>query len=114
MSHRVCPPWLGYWLLCPVRKWWQDPGEIIGPYVHEGQVVLEPGPGMGYFTLELARRVGTSGRVIAVDVQLKMLQRLQTRAAKAGLGSRVEARLASYSHRGAWQARPVALVGDGL
>jgi ubiquinone/menaquinone biosynthesis C-methylase UbiE len=35
--------------------------------------VLEPGPGMGFFTLELARRVGAPGRVIAVDIQPKMI-----------------------------------------
>lgn len=55
--------------------------------------VLEPGPGMGFFTLELARRVGDAGRVIAVDVQPKMLAVLEKRAAKAGLRSRVETRL---------------------
>jgi len=57
--------------------------------------VLEPGPGMGFFTIELARRAGTSGRVIAVDIQPKMLSGLGRRAAKAGLGDRIEARLAA-------------------
>ena len=57
--------------------------------------VLEPGPGMGFFTIELARRAGTCGRVIAVDIQPKMLSGLGRRAAKAGLGDRIEARLAA-------------------
>jgi SAM-dependent methyltransferase len=48
---------------------------------------------MGYFTLELARRVGPAGRVIAVDVQRRMLDGLKRRAAKAGLLERVDARL---------------------
>ena len=57
--------------------------------------VLEPGPGMGFFTLELARRVGRTGRVIAVDVQPKMIERLKRRAARANLGERIDARVTS-------------------
>ncbi len=48
---------------------------------------------MGFFTLELARRVGPKGRVLAIDVQPKMLAGLVRRAAKAGLADRIEARL---------------------
>src|ERR1022692_3696772 len=53
------------------------PAKILAPYVCEGMTVLEPGPGMGFFTLELARRVGASGRVVAVDIQPRMLDRLK-------------------------------------
>jgi ubiquinone/menaquinone biosynthesis C-methylase UbiE len=62
--------------------------------------VLEPGSGMGFFTLDLARLVGTSGRVIAVDVQPKMLDRLKRRAAKLGLLDRLESRVASAHSMG--------------
>lgn len=93
MTHRVCPWWVGYWLICPVRTWWHRPGELLSPYVHEGMTVLEPGPGMGYFTLELARLVGNSGRVICVDIQPRMIHRLKRRAAKAGLLDRLDARV---------------------
>jgi len=47
--------------------------------------VVEPGPGMGCFTLELARLVGLQGRVVAIDVQPTMLLDLRRRAGKAGL-----------------------------
>jgi ubiquinone/menaquinone biosynthesis C-methylase UbiE len=57
--------------------------------------VLDVGPGMGYFTLPLAKFVGPSGRVIAVDLQEKMLSALQRRAKRAGLAERIECRLAS-------------------
>jgi SAM-dependent methyltransferase len=56
--------------------------------------VLEPGPGMGFFTLELARMVGDAGRVIAIDVQPRMLDGLRRRAARAGVLGRLDARLA--------------------
>ncbi len=94
MAHRICPWWLGYWLISPLRKYGQNPHLILSAYVHEGMTVLEPGPGMGHFTLELARLVGSSGRVVAVDVQPKMIDRLKRRAAKAGLLDRVDARVA--------------------
>ena len=97
MAHRVCPWWLGYFLATPLRRLWQDPRTILGPYVREGMTVLEPGPGMGFFTLELARRVGPTGRVVAVDIQPKMLSALRRRATRAGLDGRIETRLASDS-----------------
>ncbi len=100
MAHRICPWWLGYWLICPVRLVWQSPREILAPYVRAGMTVLEPGPGMGYFTLELARLVGPSGRAIAVDVQPKMIDRLKRRAAKDGLLDRLEARTAPAESMG--------------
>lgn len=74
MAHRVCPWWIGYLLASPLRRWFgQDPIKIFSPYVREGITVLEPGPGMGFFTIPLARLVGASGKVIAIDVQTKMI-----------------------------------------
>jgi SAM-dependent methyltransferase len=95
MSQRVCPWWFGYFLTCPLRRLAIDPARLLGPFVHDGMTVLEPGPGMGFFTLELARLVGPRGRVLAVDIQPRMLQALRRRAAKAGLLERIDARLAT-------------------
>ncbi|MGZ4400483.1 MAG: class I SAM-dependent methyltransferase [Gaiellaceae bacterium] len=92
-SHGVCPWWLGYVLASPVRRLWQSPSEILRPHVREGMTVLEPGPGMGFFTLELARLVGAQGRVIAIDVQPRMLAGLRRRVRRAHLSDRVETRL---------------------
>lgn len=100
MGKRVCPWWLGYLLASPLRRLMHHPGKIVGPYVHEGMMVLEPGPGMGFFTLELARLVGASGRVVAVDLQPKMIAGLTRRAAKAGLLGRVDARMGSTNSLG--------------
>lgn len=96
MPHSVCPWWIGYLLASPLRKWLgQDPEKILRPYVHEGMTVLEPGPGMGFFTIPLARLVGSSGRVIAVDLQPKMIASLKRRAAKANVMDRIDARVTS-------------------
>jgi len=95
MQRGVCPWWLGHLLASPIRKLFQDPTRILAPHVREGMTVLEPGPGMGFFTLELARRVGPGGRVVAVDVEERMLSGLLRRARRAGVADRIDARLAS-------------------
>jgi SAM-dependent methyltransferase len=104
MAPHVCPWWIGWLLVSPLRKLVQDPAAILAPHVREGMTVLEPGPGMGFFTLEAARRVGPRGRVVAVDVQPRMLAALRRRAARAGLAERVDAR----------EARPDALGVEDL
>lgn len=53
---------------------------------------------MGFFTLEIARLVGPNGRVIAVDLQSRMLESLRRRARRAGLEDRIETRLARPNH----------------
>jgi ubiquinone/menaquinone biosynthesis C-methylase UbiE len=100
MAKRVCPWWLGYFLVSPLRRWRQDPSAILAPYVRAGMTVLEPGPGMGFFTLELARLVGAQGQVVAVDVQSQMLERLKRRAANAGVAERIETRQAAAHSMG--------------
>ena len=53
--------------------------------VEPGQTVCDMGCGNGFYTLELARRVGPRGLVYAVDIQPEMLRMLAERAAAAGL-----------------------------
>jgi len=100
MAQHVCPWWLGYLLLNPVRRWGQNPEKLLAPYIREGMTVLEPGPGMGFFTLPLARITGPTGLVIAVDIQPRMLESLRRRARQAGLLARIETRLAQPNSMG--------------
>lgn len=99
MPKRVCPWWLGYLLASRVHCLWEGPTRILAPFVREGMPVL-PGPGMGFFTIELARLVGTPGRVVAVDVQPRMIAGLKSRAAKAGLLTQLDARVAPSDSMG--------------
>ncbi|KAA0252742.1 MAG: class I SAM-dependent methyltransferase [Acidobacteria bacterium] len=87
----VCPWWIGALLCCPVRKLVEPPGRLLGPHVRPGMTVLEPGCGMGFFSLPLARMVGPQGKVVCVDLQPKMIEGLRRRARRAGLSDRVEA-----------------------
>ncbi len=101
MAERVCPWWMGYLLASPLRRWIEKPEKVLAPYVREGMTILEPGPGMGFFTLPLAALAGPSGRVVAVDLQARMLDALGRRALKAGLLPRIEMRLAQADSMGA-------------
>lgn len=92
MAHRVCPWWLGYFLISPLRRLQLNPTKLLSLWVREGMTVMEPGPGMGFLTLPLARLVGPSGRVVALDVQPEMIRKLNRRLAKAGLEQRVDTR----------------------
>lgn len=56
------------------RRWLHNPQKILRPYVKEGMSVLEVGCGPGFFTLDIARMAGKSGRVVAVDLQEGMLE----------------------------------------
>lgn len=91
--ERVCPVWVGHLLASPIRKLFQNPAKILTPYVAPGMRVLEIGPGLGFFSLAMAKLVGPSGRVICVDIQNGMITALTRRARRAGLGDRIEARL---------------------
>lgn len=70
-------------------------------------IVLEPGCGMGFFSLPLARLVGPSGRVVCVDLQEKMLNGLRRRARRAGVADRVETIVAGPTdlHVDSWAGR---------
>lgn len=93
--QELCPWWVGYLLASPIRKILHRPDKMLARLVRPGMIVLEPGPGMGFFTLDLARMVGPSGLVVAVDLQPKMLQGLRRRVARAGLLDSVEIRQSS-------------------
>jgi ubiquinone/menaquinone biosynthesis C-methylase UbiE len=84
-GEHVCPWWCCYAFDNPLRKLFQNPSAILAPYVKEGLTVIDIGPGMGYFTIPLLKLVGKNGKVIALDIQGKMLKALKRRATRAGV-----------------------------
>ena len=99
-ENMVCPWWLCFTFDNPLRKLLHNPEAILSPYVHPGDRVIDIGPGMGYFTIPLARLVGPEGHVIAIDLQERMLLALRSRAKKNGVSERIEAHLASQKSLG--------------
>jgi len=89
MAHHICPWWVAYLLNSPLRKLLENPDNILSPFVKEGMTVVDYGCAMGFFTLPMARMVGSKGSVIAVDIQERMLTNLMKRAEKAELTARI-------------------------
>lgn len=94
-EHGPTPWWAGYLLTSPLRRLVHHPKHILLPFVTTGMRVLEPGPGRGFFTLELARLVGATGKVIAPELNPAMIAGLERRATHAKLSARIDARQAS-------------------
>lgn len=77
----------------PDSAWWLAPylefgtREIFGSRkkhirktgIKEGDTVLEVGCGTGFFTVEISKLVGPTGRVYAVDVQPQMIKKIERR-----------------------------------
>jgi 2-polyprenyl-3-methyl-5-hydroxy-6-metoxy-1,4-benzoquinol methylase len=62
---------------------------MLRPYVAPGMTVLDVGCGMGFFSIGMARLVGSDGLVISLDVQHEMLDVLRKRAVRAGVSERI-------------------------
>jgi len=85
-SSRACP-YSWRWMLDNLAR------RVVHPLrrtvdsfrVGRGHTVLEVGPGPGYFTVEVARRVGPEGWVVCVDIQPEMIEALRRRLLQAGV-----------------------------
>jgi Methylase involved in ubiquinone/menaquinone biosynthesis len=75
-SHGICPWQAGSMLTGSLRKAVHNPHQIIKPYLSVGMTAMDVGCGMGFFSIPMASIVGSSGKVIAVDLQREMLQGL--------------------------------------
>ncbi len=70
----------------PARDAYQKPDEVMKALaLRPGEVVADIGAGSGYFTVRLARAVGESGRVYAVDISPDMVRHLNRRVRAEGL-----------------------------
>lgn len=79
--------WLGAeWLLRDTREDEEHLDELLGSLgIEAGDVVCDFGAGVGVHALPIAKLVGESGSVLAVDIQPEMLRMLEERAAEAGI-----------------------------
>ena len=77
--NRVCPVENADSLDTRIRRWIQNPRRILSPYIQEGMTVMDFGCGPGYFTVDMAKLVGKTGHVFAVDLQDGMLEKLKSK-----------------------------------
>jgi ubiquinone/menaquinone biosynthesis C-methylase UbiE len=67
------------WLTRKDRETYEQPEKVLDALkIAPGTTVADIGAGVGYFSLRIAKRVGSSGKVVAVDVQPMMLELLKT------------------------------------
>jgi len=86
---RVCPCAMAFTLDNWIRRLFQDPRKLVGTYIRPGDTVVDLGCGPGFFTIEMARMVGPEGRIIAVDLQTGMLNRVRKKAQRHEMAARI-------------------------
>ena len=89
----VCPAEFSGSLDNKFRRLFHNPVRILEAYITTGMTVIDLGCGPGYFTEALAMLVGESGRVIAADIQQKMLDKMERKIRGTELEGRVEKHL---------------------
>jgi len=74
------PQWMANAIDNPIRRKIQPPDETaIRHGIQPGMRVLEVGPGNGTYTLGAARQLGPEGELVTIDIEPKMIERLQQR-----------------------------------
>jgi ubiquinone/menaquinone biosynthesis C-methylase UbiE len=80
----ACPYGQRFWVEAPHPVITRDRlRSVLKP--SNGERVLEIGPGVGYYTLDIAEWVGTDGRVEIFDLQQEFLDHTSSRATERGL-----------------------------
>ena len=74
------------WLERPEREREEEPDQVIAALdIRPGQTVADLGAGSGYFSFRMAPRVGSTGKILAVDIQEAMLATVRRRAQREGI-----------------------------
>jgi ubiquinone/menaquinone biosynthesis C-methylase UbiE len=77
------------------RRFWQPPQEMpLRHGIQKGMRVLEVGPGRGRYTVTTAKHVGELGEVVAIDIEPRIIQKLQHILVEQGVKN-VKAELAN-------------------
>ena len=86
----VCPHQIAFFLDNWFRRLIQNPKKILAAYINKGDTVIDMGCGPGFFTIDMAKMVGSSGKVIAIDLQEKMLRHVRKKASRHGVSDQIE------------------------
>lgn len=89
-DSRVCPVERAGGLDNFVRRFLQNPRKILKPYISKGMTVLDLGCGPGFFSVEMAKMLDGSGKVIAADLQQGMLDKVSKKIKGTELEQRIE------------------------
>jgi len=89
-DKRICPVENAGGLDNSFRKLLQNPKKILKPFITKGMTVLDLGCGPGFFSIEIAKLLNGSGKVIAADLQQGMLEKVTKKVKGTLLEQRVK------------------------
>jgi len=75
-NQNVCPTALSGSLDNSIRRFFQNPRKLLGKYIKTGMTIMDLGCGPGFFSIEMAKLLNGSGKVIAADLQDGMLSKV--------------------------------------
>jgi len=90
INSKTCPVELAGGLDNSVRKFLQNPQKLLRPFISKGMTVLDLGCGPGFFSIEIAKMLLDSGKVIAADLQVGMLEKVNKKIKGTELERRIE------------------------
>lgn len=68
----------------PLRRLFEPPERLIGPFVKKGHRVADLGCGPGYYTMTMADIIGPDGKVFAVDSDERCIRVVKKKANRYG------------------------------
>ena len=77
MDKHLCPVGIAWTLDNFVRRWVHNPKRIFGRYIKPGMKIIDFGCASGTFSIALAKMLNGNGKVIAVDIQGRLLDKLK-------------------------------------
>ena len=96
----ICPASGAVGLDNALRKLVHNPQKILKPFIKEGMTVLDIGCGPGFFSLEAAKMLYGTGKVIAADVQAEMLEIIRKKIKGTALQQTVELHQSDFERIG--------------
>jgi ubiquinone/menaquinone biosynthesis C-methylase UbiE len=90
ISSRTCPVELAGGLDNRIRRLLQNPQKLLKSHISKGMTVLDLGCGPGFFSIEIAKMLLNSGKVIAADLQEGMLEKVTGKIKGTELEQRIE------------------------
>jgi ubiquinone/menaquinone biosynthesis C-methylase UbiE len=89
-NGKTCPVELAGGLDNSIRKLLQNPRKLLKSYINKGMTVLDLGCGPGFFSIEIAKMLSDSGKVIAADLQEGMLEIVKRKITGTEIEQRIE------------------------
>ena len=92
-THRICPVERSGSLDSRFRKWAHNPAKLLKKHVSGNMTVMDIGCGPGFFSVEMAKMLGPQGKVLAVDMQKAMLDKVKSKIMGTRLQEKIELHL---------------------